>query len=246
MTKYRARYPTTNCPLNNPKSEKEYFSRLGRIAKIWRVLCSWIKSENEQPSNRYVVGYSCARRVTEAVLESLKSAEGRTCDRFVSVFVWSGHMYTAYIGTRNVDEYRARYEPCMLVSSLFRWLGSTGLCIWVSASNNKRVEHCWKMGRTRRHLPMYRTYTETRACVCACSCMDARDAEQTACIMLLPRHPRAVRSVTRAEANECFQESAQFRTWREQVANTVSYVCTPSPINHETLGTLTTDINFSI
>lgn len=55
-------------------------------------------------------------------------------------------------------------------------------CIWASASNNKRVEHCWKMGRTRRHLPMYRTrmYEVRHVAVCV------REM-QTVCI--IPCHP---------------------------------------------------------
>lgn len=103
----------------------------------------------------------------------MKSAEGGIYDRFASI-------HHRRDPSHSIVE-RARYEP-VLSSSCHLYSGGLvdNHCIWASASNNKRVEHCWKMGRTRRHLPMYRTRMYGHVAVCV------REM-QTVCI--IPCHP---------------------------------------------------------
>lgn len=93
--------------------------------------------------------------------------------------------------------------------------GSSIVGKWVVCDG---IYRCIERTPTSRYIPLC-----VSMCVYVCVC-----GEQTACIICcyhslshslsFSSHRRAVRSVTRAEANECFQESAQFRTSRERDA----------------------------
>ena len=105
-------------------------------------------------NRRVAAGYSCDTRGTRTGFSSH----------------WNQHEYIYTIGFADRCTYTTRAVSARaLLSSLF------ALSIWVSASNNKRVEHCWKMGRTRRHLSMYRTYKHLLhdAFLFVCVCMES-------------------------------------------------------------------------
>ena len=105
-------------------------------------------------NRRVAAGYSCDTRGTRTGFSSH----------------WNQHEYIYTIGFADRCTCTTRAVSARaLLSSLF------ALSIWVSASNNKRVEHCWKMGRTRRHLSMYRTYKHLLhdAFLFVCVCMES-------------------------------------------------------------------------